>query len=131
MNKKIIFGTITIIAIMFIVPLFASSIRYYDMKEGSTYYSNAYNSSSTGEVYGKLTNREDMYAGTNYSGNGHVAVITSSFKTTLCSADETYIDPKGYVECKTNSANHNAKHKTSGRWTVVYGASGYLYGSVE
>lgn len=64
MKKLVSFLVLALLAI----PSLTFSATTHDMLEDKWYYSNTFKSEGN-DVYAKLTNREDLYDGTNYSGD--------------------------------------------------------------
>ncbi len=133
---KKIFLIISLITAVFVVTggigLQASGSWQGNMKEDVNYYYN-FHTGSSNYVYGELTNREDLYDDTNYTGYGKVWVDENNAGHwgEICGAEDSKMSAKDAVSCDDSWHNSYEDFRTKGQWEVVNGSSNYIYGQLE
>lgn len=107
------------------------------MMKGTWYYSSKYGTNGSW-VEAVLTNREDLYSGTNYSGDGEAQVrrIDDGVDNTMCTGTGSGISAHEYVKCRKTDVNSNHYYQSRGMWTKVYNNSGSsingsIYSTIE
>lgn len=120
--KKFISATVLA---MVLVPIFSFSATTHDMLEDKWYYSGTFHSNGDW-AEAVLTNREDLYSGTNYSGDGKAELrhIKSGYDDTLCTATKSKMTAKQYTSCRKTQVNTGWTYQSRGMYTRIYNNAG-------
>lgn len=117
------------------IPLSASEVSTKkvteNMAEDKWYYSEQF-LPVNGYAFAKLSNREDLYAGTNFTGDGEVQLrrIDVGYDNTQCTNYKNGLAAKEYVECGKTGLSDSHTHQARGLWSTIYGGD-YIYASIE
>lgn len=123
MKKLVSFLVLALLAI----PSLTFSATTHDMLEDKWYYSNTFKSEGN-DVYAKLTNREDLYDGTNYSGDGKAQLrhIKFGYDDTICTDIKIKMKAKDYAKCTKKDPNQNWTFQARGMYTKIYNDEGVV-----